>query len=201
MLAGPERRPRALFDGVDHGGGVESPGVLTGSHELFRDWGDAVVRREPHHVFVAADEDVQPIEQRANRPIEVREHVLHLLAARPEGMTDQIGTRKTDAEDVDAAVFPELQRLDERRGEPAEIRVGVRAGLPLRAKLEVRFAAAALEHVWERRCPSRRRRLGQAVVWALIFRVGQQTRPGFAVVGVDRVGFDERFDRRDRPIR
>ena len=93
----------------------------------------AVVGRQRHNVFdPLPTQRVEAIEENANRLVQVHVHVLDLLAARTEGMAHQIGRRKAHAEHVGRAVLAEPERFDQRRGEVAEIGVGVRAALPLR---------------------------------------------------------------------
>ena len=160
-----------------------------------------MIRGERDDVGVATDERVDPIEQRPERSIELREHVLHFLAVRPERVSGQIEAREADGEQIAALVLAETQRLDERRGKPAQIRIRVRAALPLNVEVGVGCDARALEDVRKPSRPAARRRLPRNIVRRLIARLGQQARPRLAVVGVDRVRVDERFHLGNRRCR
>ena len=140
-----------------------------------------------HDVSIASDERVQTTQQRPDRLIEVRVHVLHFLAVGTERVADQVGARETDGEHVGARVTAKLHRFDERGGEAAKVGVGERAALPLGAKGRVRSLAAAFEHVRECRGPAARRRFARRIVRMTVVRWRKETLPRASVVGVHRM--------------
>ena len=109
---------------------LSAPAVAALGGQLLGNVGHAVVGTQRDHVLAGTDDGVEPIEQAADRAIEVRVHVPNFLAARPERVADQIGTRKADAR-TSVRVLAKLHRLDECGRHPSEVRVGERAVLPL----------------------------------------------------------------------
>ena len=165
-----ERRPQRLLDRVDDRAAVDAAGVLAFGDELLGNRRHAVIGAEPHDPLILADDRVELIEERADRLVQVRVHVLDLVAARAEGVADEVGAREADREHVGALMFAELQRLHERRGEASEVRVGKRAALPLREVRRVGLVGGAFQHMREAARPSLRRRFADAFVRAGVRR-------------------------------
>ncbi len=144
---------------------------------LFGDLGHAVIGAQPDHVVARTDAGVEVLEQRADRPIEPDEHVLNFMAARTVDVADPVSGREADAEKVRRRALAELQRIDRRRGHPAEILVGVRRALPAGVVVRIDFSAGDGERMRERRRPAHDLALARHRVLALIRRAAAASAP------------------------
>ena len=61
---------------------------------------DAMITGQREHVTIAAETRVEPLDERAERAVEVHEHVFDLAAARPEVVPDHIQRRERDRQVV-----------------------------------------------------------------------------------------------------
>ena len=135
------------------------------------------------------------------RLVQVRVHVLHLVAARTERVADEIGAREADREHVGAVVFAELQRLaraPRQTGRGTRRRTG--CAPTARSSVAVGLVAGAFQHVREAARPSRGGASPTPSSGPEYDAAGRHAVPGLAEVGGHRVGVDERLHRRHRLV-
>ena len=100
--------------------------LTAGVGNLLGDIGDAVVRAQREHVVLRADLRVEMLEQLADRRIETDQHVLHLVAARPEGVAGGIQRREAHAKEIGRGLLSQLERVDGLLRHLLEVLVGER---------------------------------------------------------------------------
>ncbi len=179
---------------------LQPAGVGALCRQLLRDRRDAMVGREGEHVVVAAHFLVERVEQIAEGVVQAQQHVLDLVAARPEVMADDVERGEADGEVVGGGALSELQRVDGRAGQPPDVRVRKRAFVPRLVEERGGLARTRLHHVRERRVPLRRRLLRDAVVHVLVVLRLAEAIPRLAEVVQDGMGIEVSRERRLRRL-
>src|ERR1017187_7909476 len=87
-----------------------SPSAQSIALRLLRNWRDAVIRAERHHVISASDFRVKMRKQFAQVTIQLCQNVLHFSTVRTRPVPDFVQRRKTHRKKIRESALPQFQR-------------------------------------------------------------------------------------------